>query len=228
MYGSKNPIFVLQLKKRMSNWMIYAIGFLAQILFSARIIVQWLTSEKEKRVITPALFWNLSLLASVLLFIYGYLRYDFAIMLGQSLTYYIYIRNLQLQGQWQRLPKIVRWFLVLFPLLIVIYYYNNNKIDFDLLFKNEAIPFWLLGLGIISQVIFTLRFVYQWLYSEMRKTSSLPFGFWLLSLVGSLLILIYAYIRNDYVLIVGHGLGFIIYTRNIYLIHKADALEPTK
>lgn len=212
----------------MSNWVIYLIGFIAQILFSSRLIIQWITSEKQKRVITPTLFWTLSLLASVLLFVYGYLRYDFAIMLGQSLTYYIYIRNLQLQKQWHKFPKMIRWFLIIFPLLIVIYYFNNNKIDVNLLFKNEAIPFWLLGLGIISQVIFTLRFVYQWLYSEMRKTSTLPFGFWLLSLVGSMLILIYAVIRDDYVLILGHGLGSIIYARNIYLIHKADATEISK
>ncbi|TXD82771.1 lauroyl acyltransferase [Subsaximicrobium wynnwilliamsii] len=209
----------------MSNWMIYGIGFIAQILFSSRLIIQWIASEKQKRVITPTLFWALSLLASVLLFVYGYLRYDFSIMLGQSLTYYIYIRNLQLQKQWQKYPTAVRWFLLVFPALIVIYYFNNNKIDVNLLFKNEAIPFWLLGLGIIAQVIFTLRFVYQWFYSEIRKTSSLPFGFWLLSLVGSMLILTYAIIREDWVLILGHGLGSIIYTRNIYLIQKANAKE---
>ncbi len=212
----------------MSNWLTYSIGFLAQILFSSRLIIQWVTSEKQKRVITPTLFWTLSLLASVLLFMYGYLRFDFAIMLGQSLTYYIYIRNLQLQGQWKKFPKAVQWFLIIFPVLIVIYYFNNNRIDLDLLFQNEAIPYWLLVLGIISQVIFTLRFVYQWLYSEKRKTSSLPFGFWLLSLIGSILILIYAFIRMDYVLILGHGLGSIIYSRNIYLIHKADATKISK
>lgn len=209
----------------MSNWLIYSIGFFAQILFSSRLIIQWVTSEKQRRVITPTLFWTLSLIASVLLFIYGYLRYDFSIMLGQSLTYYIYIRNLQLQKQWQKFPKPLQWFLLIFPILIVIYYYNNNKIDVDLLFKNEDIPFWLLGLGIIAQVIFTLRFVYQWLYSEVKKSSTLPFGFWLLSLVGSLLILTYAVIRIDWVLLVGHGLGSVIYSRNIYLIHKADATE---
>ena len=82
----------------MSNWLIYGIGFLAQLLFSGRLLVQWILSEKNKRVITPSLFWKLSLFASFLLFVYGYLRDDFAIMLGQSLTYFIYIRNLQLQG----------------------------------------------------------------------------------------------------------------------------------
>ena len=30
----------------MSNWIIYSIGFLSQILFSSRLLVQWLQSEK--------------------------------------------------------------------------------------------------------------------------------------------------------------------------------------
>jgi lipid-A-disaccharide synthase-like uncharacterized protein len=204
----------------MSNWIIYSIGFIAQILFSSRLVVQWVTSEKQRKVITPTLFWILSLIASFLLFIYGYLRDDFAIMLGQSLTYFIYIRNLQLQNEWQKFHWSLRLILYSVPTLIVIYYFNNNVIDRDLLFRNEAIPAWLLWLGIISQVIFTLRFVYQWLYSEYEKKSSLPLGFWLLSLVGSILILWYAINRRDPVLFIGHLLGSIIYIRNLILLHK--------
>ena len=206
----------------MSDWIIYSIGFIAQILFSSRLVVQWITSEKQKRVITPTTFWVLSLIASFLLFIYGYLRNDFAIMLGQTLTYFIYIRNLQLQKQWTLIHWSIRMVLYLIPTAIVIYYFNNNVIDRDLLFRNEAIPLWLLWLGIISQVVFTLRFVYQWLYSEYKKVSSLPMGFWLLSLAGSILILIYAIYRLDPVLFIGHLLGSIIYIRNLILLHKQN------
>ena len=46
----------------MSNWIIYGIGFLAQILFSGRLILQWIVSEKNKKVLTPSIFWKLSLL----------------------------------------------------------------------------------------------------------------------------------------------------------------------
>ena len=206
----------------MSDWLIYSIGFFAQILFSSRLVVQWIASEKQQKVITPTLFWTLSLIASFLLFIYGYLRNDFAIMLGQTLTYFIYIRNLQLQKVWLNIHWSVRLMLYLIPTLIVVYYFNNNVIDKDLLFRNEAIPYWLLWLGIISQVVFTLRFVYQWLYSEYKKTSELPLGFWLLSLTGSILILVYAINRKDPVLFVGHLLGSIIYVRNLILLHKQD------
>jgi len=204
----------------MSSWIIYSIGFLAQLLFSGRLILQWILSEKNKRVLTPSIFWKLSLFASFLLFVYGYLRDDFAIMLGQTLTYFIYIRNLQLQGEWQKAPKLLRWFLWIFPLLIVIYSFNNNVYDLNKLLKNEAIPFWLLIWGSIAQVIFTLRFVYQWIYSEKNRESSLPFGFWLLSLIGSIMILIYAIFREDPVLLVGHLMGSIIYIRNIFILRK--------
>jgi lipid-A-disaccharide synthase-like uncharacterized protein len=204
----------------MSNWIIYSIGFLAQLLFSGRLILQWILSEKSKKVLTPSIFWKLSLLASFLLFVYGYLRDDFAIMLGQALTYFIYIRNLQLQGEWQKSPKLLRWFLWIFPILLVIYSYNNNTYDLVKLFKNEAIPLWLLVLGSVAQIIFTLRFVYQWIYSEKNKESSLPFGFWLLSLIGSFLILIYAVLRKDPVLLAGHLMGSIIYFRNILILRK--------
>ncbi|NRR91977.1 lipid-A-disaccharide synthase N-terminal domain-containing protein [Winogradskyella undariae] len=206
----------------MKDWFIYSIGFLAQILFSSRLIIQWITSEKQRKVITPNTFWTLSLIASFLLFIYGYLRLDFAIMLGQSLTYYIYIRNLQLQGQWQKFPKVIQYLLFAVPILIVLFYYNNNKIDVDLLFQNDAIPTWLLALGIVAQIVFTLRFVYQWIHSERHKASSLPLGFWVLSLIGAGLILTYAIIRKDPVLFVGHLFGLVIYARNAYLIRQTN------
>lgn len=204
----------------MSDWLVYGIGFLAQILFSGRLILQWILSEKSKKVLTPSIFWKLSLLASFLLFVYGYLRDDFAIMFGQALTYFIYIRNLQLQGEWQKAPKALRIYLWVFPALLVAYSYNNNIYDLDNLFKNEAIPLWLLIWGSLAQIIFTLRFVYQWLHSERKKESSLPLGFWGMSLIGSLMILFYAVKREDPVLLVGHLMGSFIYIRNIILSRK--------
>ena len=65
-----------------SPW-IFALGFFAQGLFAARMLVQWLLSEKAGKVINPTVFWILSLIASLLFFIYGWLRQDFALMLGQ-------------------------------------------------------------------------------------------------------------------------------------------------
>jgi lipid-A-disaccharide synthase-like uncharacterized protein len=204
----------------MSYWVTLGIGFFAQGLFSSRIFLQWIISEKHKKVLTPKLFWEISLFASFLLFIYGYLRHDFAIMLGQVITYYIYIRNMQLEHEWEKMPKLLQIFIYSFPALILVYGFNNNVIDRANLFDNEHISFALMFLGIVSQVLFTLRFVYQWLYSEKVKESVLPLGFWILSLWGSLLIFIYAIFRLDPVLLAGHFSGIIIYSRNIYIMKK--------
>ncbi len=204
----------------MSSWIVLGIGFLAQGLFSSRIFLQWIVMEKHKKVLTPKLFWEISLFASFLLFVYGYLRHDFAIMLGQVITYYIYIRNIQLEKEWKKFNRWLRIFIYLFPVIIIVYGFNNNVIDREILFNKENIPAVLLALGIISQILFTLRFIYQWLYSEKRKESLLPLGFWLLSLIGSSLIFIYGIFRKDPVLLVGHFSGIIIYSRNIYIIKK--------
>lgn len=205
----------------MNDWLIYSIGFLSQILFSSRILIQWIQSEKSKKVVTPLIFWQLSLVASFLLFVYGWLRNDFAIMLGQVITYFIYIRNLQLQNFWKKMPLLLRSFLLLFPFIIVIYGFNNNALDLSLLLRNESIPLWLVILGSIAQVVFTGRFIYQWIYSERKKSSELPLGFWILSISGSLLIMIYAILRKDPVLLTGHIFGSFVYIRNIFLIKKS-------
>jgi len=202
----------------MSNWLILSIGFLAQILFSSRLVIQWFQSEKVKKVVTPLLFWQLSLLASFLLFVYGWLRDDFAIMLGQVLTYFIYIRNLQIQGFWKKMHVFFRAFLFIFPIILVIYSFNNDQFDVERIFRNDNIPLWLIILGSIAQIIFTLRFVYQWIYSEKKKESILPMGFWILSVTGSLLIIIYAVLRRDPVLFTGHIFGSLVYIRNIFLL----------
>jgi lipid-A-disaccharide synthase-like uncharacterized protein len=209
----------------MNEWLsyksfVYIIGFTAQILFSARLLVQWILSEKVKKVLTPEVFWQLSLIASFLLFVYGWLRDDFAIILGQSITYFIYIRNMQLQGSWKKLSWIFRTILILIPLMIAIYFFNNNLMDFNRFFKNEDIPFKLLIWGSLGQIIFTFRFVFQWIYSERKKESSLPFVFWMLSLTGSLMILSYAVMRRDPVLFIGQLFGFTIYIRNIIIGFK--------
>ncbi|MBP1665199.1 MAG: lauroyl acyltransferase [Bacteroidetes bacterium] len=204
----------------MNSWIVYTIGFVAQLLFSSRILLQWIISEKNKKVLTPNLFWKISLIASVLLFIYGYLRDDFPIMLGQVITYYIYIRNIQLEHEWDSIPGWLRIFLYFFPVAILIYGYNNNIMDKANLFNKEHISILLMILGVVAQVLFTLRFVYQWIYSERKKESMLPMGFWIMSFAGSSLIFIYAIFRRDPVLFLAHLSGLIAYSRNIYILKR--------
>ncbi len=201
-----------------TDWIVYAIGFLAQIMFSGRTFYQWIASERSKRVIAPRFFWQISMFASFLLFVYGYFRHDFAIVLGQTLTYFIYIRNLQMIGAWEKFPAISRYFFIALPLFVTFYSLINEKDDIDILLINHNIPLWLFTLGIVSQVLFTFRFIFQWLHSEVKKVSGLPMGFWIFSLSGSLLILTYAIFRKDPVLLAGHLFGSIVYIRNMILL----------
>ena len=201
--------------------MIYVIGFLAQVFFSARILLQWILSERAKKVISPAIFWQLSIVGSYLLFVYGWLRDDFAIILGQIISYYIYIWNLDKKHQWKKLPVIIRTLLLLTPVVAILYMLKDAGIFVDQFFRNEKIPLWLLIYGSMGQIIFTLRFVYQWIYSKRKDESLLPIGFWVISLLGALIIVSYAIYRRDPVLILGQSTGLIAYSRNIYLSRRA-------
>ena len=201
--------------------MIYVIGFLAQVFFSARILLQWILSERAKKVISPAIFWQLSIVGSYLLFVYGWLRDDFAIILGQIISYYIYIWNLDKKHQWKKLPFVIRTLLLLTPVAAILYMLKDASAFVDQFFRNEKITLWIFIYGSMGQIIFTLRFVYQWIYSKRKDESLLPIGFWVISLFGSLIIVSYAIYRRDPVLILGQSTGLIAYSRNIYLSRRA-------
>lgn len=201
---------------------VYIIGLIAQVFFSARMLVQWILSEKQKRVVSPVLYWLFSLIGAYLLCVYGWLRNDFSIILGQFISFYIYIWNLNDKGMWHRIPTLLRVVLGLTPIVAALFVLNDFSAFVDSFFKDEDIPVWLIAFGSVGQVIFTLRFVYQWYYSRKVGESVLPVGFWIQSLIGSLMILTYAIIRLDPILILSQSTGFIVYTRNIMLGRKAN------
>ncbi|EYD75288.1 Lipid-A-disaccharide synthase [Rubellimicrobium mesophilum DSM 19309] len=72
------------------------IGFLAQVLFGSRFIVQWFHSEKAGESVIPIAFWWLSLTGGALMFAYAIYRWDPVFMLGQGLGLFVYVRNLML------------------------------------------------------------------------------------------------------------------------------------
>jgi lipid-A-disaccharide synthase-like uncharacterized protein len=71
-----------------------AIGFLGQALFSARFIVQWLKSEKEKKSVFPVAFWYFSISGGITLLTYAIYRQDPVFIIGQASGLLIYFRNL--------------------------------------------------------------------------------------------------------------------------------------
>src|SRR6266511_3706097 len=85
--GYFREVFILQL-----DWWI-ALGFLAQALFSARFLVQWIASERAGRSVIPLAFWLFSVGGGLLL-VYALYRKDPVFIAGQALGLFIYARNL--------------------------------------------------------------------------------------------------------------------------------------
>lgn len=73
-----------------------------------------------------------------------------------------------------------------------------------------------IGLG--AQLLFSMRFIVQWIATEKARASIIPENFWYFSFFGGLLLLAYACYREDPVFILGQAAGLLIYTRNIYFI----------
>jgi lipid-A-disaccharide synthase-like uncharacterized protein len=72
------------------------IGFVAQLLFGGRFILQWFRSEKAGESVIPVGFWWLSLVGGTLMLAYAVYRWDPVFMLGQALGLVVYARNLVL------------------------------------------------------------------------------------------------------------------------------------
>jgi lipid-A-disaccharide synthase-like uncharacterized protein len=78
---------------------------------------------------------------------------------------------------------------------------------------------WLI-VGFTGQAMFSMRFLVQWISSERARRSVIPIAFWYFSLAGGAILLAYAIWRQDPVFIVGQATGLLIYSRNLYFIHK--------
>ncbi|MBL7070890.1 MAG: lipid-A-disaccharide synthase N-terminal domain-containing protein [Candidatus Omnitrophica bacterium] len=75
--------------------------------------------------------------------------------------------------------------------------------------------------GFIGQFFFFMRFFVQWLHSERQKKSVIPVSFWYFSILGSVILFVYAaFYRKDIVFTIGQACGVIIYLRNLVLINR--------
>jgi lipid-A-disaccharide synthase-like uncharacterized protein len=91
-----NPLFKLL---NITSWPALAwvaLGFAGQAAFFARMALQWIASEKERRSVVPPAFWYLSLAGGAALFAYFAWRQDIVGVTGQTSGIVIYARNLRL------------------------------------------------------------------------------------------------------------------------------------
>ena len=77
-----------------------------------------------------------------------------------------------------------------------------------------------IAIGMLGQLLFTMRFLVQWLASEKQQKSVIPLAFWYFSIGGAAILLAYAIYRRDPVFILGQSFGFFIYIRNLVFIYR--------
>jgi|SRR6185312_12844908 len=87
---------------------------------------------------------------------------------------------------------------------------------------------WWVVLGFTAQLMFTGRFLVQWIESERQGKSVIPIAFWLFSIAGGLMLLAYALYRRDPVFILGQAFGVFVYARNLYLVLRERKLKAVK
>lgn len=85
-----HQVFIVQF----DGWVL--LGFVAQLFFTMRFVVQWLASERAKRSVVPIAFWFFSLGGGGLLLIYAIQRRDPVFIAGQAMGLFIYTRNIWL------------------------------------------------------------------------------------------------------------------------------------
>jgi len=124
------------------------------------------------------------------------------------LTFTIFVTPfIKIYQPWRRVKAVPQ-----LMLLLIIKTYMNI---FDLF----VIDYWVF-IGLFGQFFFFLRFVVQWTYSEKMGQSVIPVHFWYLSIIGALIVLVYAIQRQDIVFIIGQSLAMLIYIRNLFLMKK--------
>jgi lipid-A-disaccharide synthase-like uncharacterized protein len=110
-----------------SDYWLIPLGFLGQAMFGARTIAQCVIAEREGRSVSPVIFWIFSVIGSSLFLLYGVFRHDAVIMVGQTISFYIYVRNLQLKGVWASIPVYARIPMLFIPPALLLY---SRSLDF--------------------------------------------------------------------------------------------------
>jgi lipid-A-disaccharide synthase-like uncharacterized protein len=202
------------------------IGIAGQVLFTARIIVQWYASEKAKESVVPRSFWWLSVGGTLLLLAYAWFTRDPVFLIGPTLNLFLYARNLMIASSMKRLGSIA----ILAPLALVTLisagvatYLTVQEKD---ILAVDASPLWL-AIGFTGTALWTLRFPVQWIISERVGKSVLPPAFWWMSIAGAGLLTAYAAYKPDAVFVLAYALNPIPAYRNLILIYrKRKQAEP--
>lgn len=88
------PDYLQRLLDSFDLWAL--VGFLGQLVFASRFVVQWIHAERIGRSEIPLAFWFLSVAGGTILLIYAIQLANIVFIVGQVTGLAIYLRNLHL------------------------------------------------------------------------------------------------------------------------------------
>ena len=193
-----------------TTWTLF--GMIGNLLFTTRVVIQWVASERQGKTVVPISFWWLSLSGALVLNVYAFGQGELPFVLGYTASLMPYTRNLIIAYRPDRPPRntaaiaMIAVFLACIPVFADLWLAALQDIWFYF--------------GMLGTAIFGSRFYLQWIHSESKRRSELPLSFWYASFIGSLILLAYSLIRQDLVFILGFVFNTVPYTRNIILIYR--------
>jgi len=201
-------------------------GWAAQILFTWRVVHQWWSSERARRSFVDRSFWVWSTLGSALQVVYGFFLRDPIWVVGPLVSGAIYVRNLWIsrpnappRERSRSLAVPVLCGLALFALIVVESFGpDHGAVKFE---PGFAHVFWV-SVGFVGQAIWVGRFVLQWWVSEREGRSHLPASFFVVSIVGAVLLFAYAWSQSSWVYMTAYALNPIPYVRNLVLLRREE------
>jgi lipid-A-disaccharide synthase-like uncharacterized protein len=193
------------------------LGWIGNVCFFSRFLIQWVLSERAHRSLAPSVFWWLSLVGTLAVAIYSASLEEYVLLLGFVLNATIYVRNLCLQRRKSRpdlTPSLAAAIAVAAIAALIAAGLLSLRRD------PEASTAWMFCAA-VGQAIWSSRFVVQWWESERTGVSHFPRSFWWLSLMGNGLMLAYAVHLGDAIFITAFIPGPLVQVRNLMLQRRA-------
>jgi lipid-A-disaccharide synthase-like uncharacterized protein len=199
-----------------------AVGWLGQLVFTIRVVLQWIASERAKRSVVPLSFWSWSLFGAVALTVYFVYREDPVFLAGSLISGCLYARNWWMMARGQGAAPRMRnpWGPLVLGLLIF-GALGAWAVAKGAETRSGEVAWEWLAVGVFGQALWSSRFVVQWYVSERIGRSVLPASFFWISIVGAIASFLYALQPPvDWVQIAAYALNPIPYARNLVLLAR--------
>ena len=212
----------------------YVLGVPASVIFYGRFYVQWIVSEIRRKSVMPISFWYMSSVGSLMLLVYGVATTSALGTLSHCFNIAVNSRNLiHIWREKGKLSPALNAGVHIFVVVVILasagvtawtWWHVYDRRSAGPAGEIQKTAFWL-GIGVLGQALFAMRFLVQWIATEKRKKSVVPTSFWWLSLVASALMCASFSREREWVYAVGIAATLFIYARNLWLIYVYGSEE---